>query len=66
MKKCIQSFSCYKKLGDIIRDILLGDSSVHTVLFRIVCRTTESLEVHHATFTPYDSMDILFKLFMIP
>ncbi|XP_073292764.1 uncharacterized protein [Primulina huaijiensis] len=44
MKKCIQSFPCYKKLGDIIRDILLGDSSVHAVLFRIVCRTSESLE----------------------
>ncbi|XP_073159038.1 uncharacterized protein [Henckelia pumila] len=44
MEKCIQSFSCYKKLGDIIRDILLGDSSVHTILFRIICRTTESLE----------------------
>ncbi|KZV41118.1 hypothetical protein F511_09314 [Dorcoceras hygrometricum] len=44
MKKCIQTFSCYKKLGDIVRDVLLGDSSVHTVLFRIVCRTSESLE----------------------
>ncbi|KAG8368145.1 hypothetical protein BUALT_Bualt15G0014600 [Buddleja alternifolia] len=44
MKKCISSISCCQKLGNIVRDILLCDSSLHSALFRIVCTTTHSLE----------------------
>lgn len=45
MKKCILSISHYKRLGDVIRDILLCDSSIHNALFRIICTPTQALEV---------------------
>ncbi|GLT69630.1 hypothetical protein SLA2020_417670 [Shorea laevis] len=44
MKKCILSISYYKRLGDVIRDILLCDSSIHNALFRIICTPTQALE----------------------
>lgn len=34
-----------EKLGGIIQDILLSDSSIHSALFRIVCTTAQGLEV---------------------
>ncbi|GMY05517.1 nucleoporin like [Fagus crenata] len=44
MKKCIMSVSYFERLGDIIRDLLLCDSSIHNALFRIICTTKQSLE----------------------
>ncbi|KAK6136598.1 hypothetical protein DH2020_029631 [Rehmannia glutinosa] len=32
------------KTGEVVRDIMLCDSSIHSALFRIVCTTTPSLE----------------------
>lgn len=47
MKKCILSVPYYERLGDIIQDMLLCDSSIHGTLFRIICTTKQSLEVSH-------------------
>ncbi|KAL8556343.1 hypothetical protein ACS0TY_003962 [Phlomoides rotata] len=44
MKKCISSISYCQKLGEVVRDIMLSDSSIHSAVFRIVCTTTPSLE----------------------
>ncbi|XP_024962200.1 uncharacterized protein LOC112502498 isoform X4 [Cynara cardunculus var. scolymus] len=44
VKTCILSTSHSPKLGEIVRDLLLCDSSVHNALFRIVCITTPTLE----------------------
>ncbi|XP_043708822.1 uncharacterized protein LOC122658035 isoform X2 [Telopea speciosissima] len=44
MKKCLIAIPCLKKLGTVIRDILLCDSSIHNTLCRIFCVTTQSLE----------------------
>ncbi|KAJ0513739.1 putative nucleoporin [Helianthus annuus] len=44
LKTCIVSISHSPKMGEIIRDLLLSDSSVHNALFRIVCITTPTLE----------------------
>ncbi|KAG6709285.1 hypothetical protein I3842_06G125100 [Carya illinoinensis] len=44
MKKCILSISSYARLGEVIHDVLLSDSSIHHTLFRIVCTTTQTLE----------------------
>ncbi|KAL5986002.1 hypothetical protein ACLOJK_027992 [Asimina triloba] len=44
MKKCVKLVQNSQKLGHLIRDILLGDSSVHSTLCRIMCITTETLE----------------------
>lgn len=44
VKTCILSISHSPKMGDIVRDLLLCDSSVHSALFRIVCITTPTLE----------------------
>ncbi|KAL4616065.1 hypothetical protein ACB092_07G172100 [Castanea dentata] len=44
MKKCILSVAYYERLGDIIQDMLLCDSSIHGTLFRIICTTKQSLE----------------------
>ncbi|KAB1207586.1 hypothetical protein CJ030_MR7G022888 [Morella rubra] len=44
MKKCILSISHYERLSDVLRDMLLCDSSIHNSLFRIICMTTQSLE----------------------
>ncbi|KAJ0076745.1 hypothetical protein Patl1_36100 [Pistacia atlantica] len=44
MKTCILSTSCSGKLGEMIRSMLLCDTSIHSTLFRIICTTTEALE----------------------
>ncbi|XP_058098868.1 uncharacterized protein LOC131243494 isoform X2 [Magnolia sinica] len=44
MKKCIKSVQNSQKLGCLIWDILLGDSSIHSALCRIMCIRTETLE----------------------
>ncbi|KAK6916684.1 hypothetical protein RJ641_019545 [Dillenia turbinata] len=44
MKTCIITIPYFQKLGEIIQDILLGDSSIHSTLFRIICITAQSLE----------------------
>ncbi|XAR59056.1 hypothetical protein NMG60_11014687 [Bertholletia excelsa] len=44
MKKCILSISHHQKLHEVVRDILFCDSSIHGVLFRIVCITSQALE----------------------
>lgn len=44
MKACIMAASFSEKLGEVIKDMLLCDSSIHNVLFRIVCTNSESLE----------------------
>ncbi|GER50288.1 hypothetical protein STAS_27578 [Striga asiatica] len=43
MKKCISLASC-QKLGEVVTDIMLCDSSVHSSLLRIVCTTKRNLE----------------------
>lgn len=48
LKKCILSISNIQKLGEVVRDILLGDSSIHSALFRLVCTTSDDLEVNLA------------------
>lgn len=45
MKTCISSISYYRKLGEVVRNIMLCDSSIHSAVCRIVCTTTPSLEV---------------------
>ncbi|XP_055961923.1 uncharacterized protein LOC126683413 isoform X2 [Mercurialis annua] len=44
MKTCIMSISFSEKLGVTIRDILLCDSSIHSVIFRLICTTKRTLE----------------------
>ncbi|XWS67769.1 hypothetical protein CRYUN_Cryun04dG0033700 [Craigia yunnanensis] len=44
MKTCILATSSSEKLSDVIRDLLLYDSSIHNTLFRIMCTTSEALE----------------------
>ncbi|XVF00933.1 hypothetical protein REPUB_Repub04eG0044900 [Reevesia pubescens] len=44
MKICILATSSSEKLRDVIRDLLLYDSSIHNTLFRIMCTTSEALE----------------------
>nr|DAD40324.1 TPA_asm: hypothetical protein HUJ06_014647 [Nelumbo nucifera] len=44
MKKCITSIPHLQKLGHVIRNILLSDSSIHNTLFRIMCITTHTVE----------------------
>ncbi|GKV20984.1 hypothetical protein SLEP1_g31022 [Rubroshorea leprosula] len=43
VKTCIAAVSFSGKL-EAVKDLLLCDSSIHNVLFRIVCTTTEALE----------------------
>ncbi|GLT30700.1 hypothetical protein SLA2020_054910 [Shorea laevis] len=43
VKTCIAAVSFSGKL-EVVKDLLLCDSSIHNVLFRIVCTTTEALE----------------------
>ncbi|KAG9442579.1 hypothetical protein H6P81_018433 [Aristolochia fimbriata] len=43
-KQCIKSVSDTSRQGCLVRDILLGDSSIHNTLFRIMCITTPALE----------------------
>ncbi|CAA3010617.1 Hypothetical predicted protein [Olea europaea subsp. europaea] len=42
--KYILSVLSHWKLGEVVRDILLCDASIHSALFRIVCTTTHGLE----------------------
>ncbi|XP_016734366.1 uncharacterized protein [Gossypium hirsutum] len=44
MKTCILATASSEKLSDVIRDLLLDDSSIHNTLFRIMCTTSEALE----------------------
>ncbi|GJX61656.1 hypothetical protein Tco_0294556 [Tanacetum coccineum] len=44
LKTCISSISHSPKMGEIVRDLLLCDSSVHNALFHIVCVTPATLE----------------------
>ncbi|XP_076958403.1 uncharacterized protein LOC143634122 [Bidens hawaiensis] len=44
LKTCIVSIPHFPKTGEVVRDLLLSDSSVHNALFRIVCITTPTLE----------------------
>ncbi|XP_015893450.3 uncharacterized protein LOC107427578 [Ziziphus jujuba] len=44
IRKGIMITSYSEKLGEIIRDMLLCDSSIHNTLFRIVCTTSQALE----------------------
>ncbi|XP_042495006.1 uncharacterized protein LOC122074223 [Macadamia integrifolia] len=44
MKKCLVAIPCLKKLGTVIGDILLCDSSIHSALCRIFCVTAQTLE----------------------
>ncbi|VFQ67820.1 unnamed protein product [Cuscuta campestris] len=44
IKNSIKSISHGQRHGEVIRDILLFDSSIHSVLFRLVCTTAEGLE----------------------
>ncbi|XP_021609697.1 uncharacterized protein LOC110613074 isoform X3 [Manihot esculenta] len=44
MKTCVLSISFLDKLGVAIHDILLSDSSIHSVIFRHVCTTKRTLE----------------------
>ncbi|CAN1748754.1 Nucleoporin NUP188 [Linum perenne] len=43
-KTCITAVPYLEKLGIIIRDMLLWDSSIHSTIFRLVCNTKETLE----------------------
>lgn len=44
IKTCIISTLASGKLGEVIRGMLLCDSSIHNTLFRIICTTKEALE----------------------
>lgn len=52
MKKCILSVSCCPKLGEVVRDIISSDPSIHSAILRIVCTTTPTLEVHYPVLVP--------------
>ncbi|XP_068639968.1 uncharacterized protein [Aristolochia californica] len=43
-KKCIKSVNDTSKPSWLVRDILLSDSSIHNMFFRIMCITTPALE----------------------
>jgi nuclear pore complex protein Nup188 len=45
VKSCIQVKPILSKLGGIIWQILLYDSSIHSVLWHILCTSTQLLEV---------------------
>ena len=53
MKKCITRIPYSQKLGEVIQDILLRDSSVHNALFRIICTTKQTLEVSYLLILPF-------------
>ncbi|XP_058002713.1 uncharacterized protein LOC110643732 isoform X2 [Hevea brasiliensis] len=44
LKKCVLSISFSEKLGVAIHDMLFSDSSIHSVIFRLVCTTKRTLE----------------------
>ncbi|CAN0910123.1 hypothetical protein LINGRAHAP2_LOCUS26122 [Linum grandiflorum] len=43
-KTCITAVPYLEKLGIVIRDMLLWDSSIHNTIFRLACNTKETLE----------------------
>lgn len=45
MKTCLRFSKFSTKLRDVLLNILLNDASVHSALFRIICTTTQTLEV---------------------
>lgn len=45
MKKCIVAMPYNGKLGEIIRNVMFSDSSIHNRLFQIACTTAHALEV---------------------
>ncbi|KAK4786245.1 hypothetical protein SAY86_002934 [Trapa natans] len=47
VRACITSFSYSNRFGEVIQNILLSDSSIHSTFFRIVCTTSQSLEQLH-------------------
>ncbi|XP_041997267.1 uncharacterized protein LOC121747315 isoform X2 [Salvia splendens] len=57
MRKCISSISCCPKLGEVVRDIMFSDSSIHSAVFRIVCTTAPTLEKLHVS-RLFDILDI--------
>ncbi|KAG6410877.1 hypothetical protein SASPL_128950 [Salvia splendens] len=59
MRKCISSISWCPKLGEVVRDIMFSDSSIHSAIFRIVCTTAPTLEVHDAKHHVSRLFDIL-------
>ncbi|XP_051206671.1 uncharacterized protein [Lolium perenne] len=50
VKSCIQVKPIFSKLGGMIWQILLYDSSVHSVLWHIVCTSTQLLELSGGSF----------------
>ncbi|CAK9138325.1 unnamed protein product [Ilex paraguariensis] len=57
MKKCILSVPYSRKLGEVVRNVLLSDSSIHNTLFHIVCTTPQDLEKIYVS-RLYDLMEI--------
>ncbi|XP_027909728.1 uncharacterized protein LOC114168941 isoform X2 [Vigna unguiculata] len=57
MKKCISSTPNYGKMGEIIRNVLFSDSSIHNTLFQVVCTTSHALEKLHIS-RIFDPMEI--------
>ncbi|XP_022947489.1 uncharacterized protein LOC111451342 [Cucurbita moschata] len=44
MRRCILLSSGTGKLGPVVQNMLLSDSSIHNTLFRVVCTTRQALE----------------------
>lgn len=44
MRRCILLSSGAGKLGPLVQNMLLSDSSIHNTLFRVVCTTRQALE----------------------
>ncbi|XP_030450648.2 uncharacterized protein LOC115672831 isoform X2 [Syzygium oleosum] len=43
-RTCIMSLSYFTKFGEAVWDLLLSDSSIHSMLFRVACTTAQALE----------------------
>ncbi|KAG9139871.1 hypothetical protein Leryth_015251 [Lithospermum erythrorhizon] len=56
-KKCILLIPYRPKLSEFIQNIILRDYSVHNALFRIICTSTEDLEILYVS-RLHDQMDI--------
>lgn len=50
MKSCIKATQVPNKLGYMIQDIIIYDSSVHNVLCQVMCISRQALEVSNAVF----------------
>lgn len=44
IKECILSIPYSQKVGEVVKVILLRDSSIHNTLFRVICTTPQALE----------------------